>query len=353
MAGIVWGVCPPDHVLLHGFTQSGASWARAVARSHAGRYRALAPDLGGGAARRPELDRPERARAGRLALAGYSMGGRIALALALPRPEQVPRLVLGAASPGLADEEERAARRAADAALAGSDRGGGAEAFAREWAARPVRRPVGRGRRAAHDDRLRRPAAGPPRAARAGHRRHGAAVGSPARAAMPVTLVVGGARRKVPRDRGADGGADAAGRERRGIGRGPRGRARGAGGGRCRDRAHAPGGALNRWRSRGGASSLVPCSAPPAPRGVDVPRSPGSASGGCRGPSAGRPARSARRCRRLRLERDNTLHTPWARAAALEAERRRWRVPTASSLNRLRVVPTGAGSSRGSILWAP
>ena len=28
--------------------------------------------------------------------------------------------------------------------------------------------------------------------------------------------------------------------------------------------------------------------------------------------------------RTLRLERDNTLHTPWARAAALEAERRRW-----------------------------
>ncbi len=26
----------------------------------------------------------------------------------------------------------------------------------------------------------------------------------------------------------------------------------------------------------------------------------------------------------LRLERDNTQHTPWARAAALEAERRRW-----------------------------
>ena len=28
--------------------------------------------------------------------------------------------------------------------------------------------------------------------------------------------------------------------------------------------------------------------------------------------------------RALRLERDNTEHTPWARAAALEAERRRW-----------------------------
>ena len=41
------------------------------------------------------------------------------------------------------------------------------------------------------------------------------------------------------------------------------------------------------------------------------------------------PERNAARAERatlraLRLERDNTQHTPWARAAALEAERRRW-----------------------------
>jgi hypothetical protein len=41
------------------------------------------------------------------------------------------------------------------------------------------------------------------------------------------------------------------------------------------------------------------------------------------------PERRAARAERatlavLRLERDNTLYTPWARAAALEAERRRW-----------------------------
>ena len=41
------------------------------------------------------------------------------------------------------------------------------------------------------------------------------------------------------------------------------------------------------------------------------------------------PERRAARAERatlaaLRLERDNTEHTPWARAAALEAERRRW-----------------------------
>jgi hypothetical protein len=41
------------------------------------------------------------------------------------------------------------------------------------------------------------------------------------------------------------------------------------------------------------------------------------------------PERGAARAERatlraLRLERDNTQHTPWARAAELEAERRRW-----------------------------
>jgi hypothetical protein len=43
------------------------------------------------------------------------------------------------------------------------------------------------------------------------------------------------------------------------------------------------------------------------------------------------PERGAARAERatlraMRLERDNTLHTPWARAAAIEAERRRWNV---------------------------
>ena len=38
---------PADLVLLHGFTQTGASWD-GVVRELAGRYRALAPDLGAG-----------------------------------------------------------------------------------------------------------------------------------------------------------------------------------------------------------------------------------------------------------------------------------------------------------------
>ena len=57
VAGIVCGLVPADLVLLHGFTQTGASWD-GVVRELAGRYRALAPDLGAGPWE-AELDRLE------------------------------------------------------------------------------------------------------------------------------------------------------------------------------------------------------------------------------------------------------------------------------------------------------
>src|SRR5215213_11596750 len=127
---------PADVLLLHGFTQTGASWD-GVRRALGGRYRSLAPDLGAG----PwdaELDRLEGLAPREHALAGYSMGGRLALALALRRPERVRRLIVVSASPGLADPAERDARRAADAALADRIEAIGLEAFAREWAAQPL-----------------------------------------------------------------------------------------------------------------------------------------------------------------------------------------------------------------------
>lgn len=48
------------------------------------------------------------------ALVGYSMGGRLALYLALHYPERFTGLFLESASPGLEKEEDRVARRAAD-----------------------------------------------------------------------------------------------------------------------------------------------------------------------------------------------------------------------------------------------
>jgi 2-succinyl-6-hydroxy-2,4-cyclohexadiene-1-carboxylate synthase len=139
------GMAPETIVLLHGFTQTGRSWEPTIA-ALGERYRALAPDLRGhgtAADARPvdfasvQADvlslAPER-----FGLAGYSMGGRIALDLALAAPERVARLTLIGASPGIADPDERRARRAADEALADRTEGEGIEAFAAHWSSLPL-----------------------------------------------------------------------------------------------------------------------------------------------------------------------------------------------------------------------
>src|SRR5829696_8717210 len=135
----------PPLVLLHGFTQTRQSWRR-TARALAGRYRAVIPDLPGHGQslhRTPSFDACAAyvralTPAAPFTLAGYSMGGRIALHAALALgPRIVERLVLVGASPGLADPAERAARRAADEQLAARIETLALEDFAREWGAQP------------------------------------------------------------------------------------------------------------------------------------------------------------------------------------------------------------------------
>lgn len=136
----------PDLVLLHGFTQTGASW-EPVVRALGESYTPHAPDLrghGAGSGIRPVDFASVRADLDALVppgavVCGYSMGGRIALDWAVRQaPGRISRLVLVSASPGIADPAERAARRAADEALADRIEAMDIEAFAEEWARQPV-----------------------------------------------------------------------------------------------------------------------------------------------------------------------------------------------------------------------
>jgi 2-succinyl-6-hydroxy-2,4-cyclohexadiene-1-carboxylate synthase len=114
-------------VLAHGFTQNGRCWGR-FGELLALRHELVTPDAPGHGACDPAHDTADLDAAGRLlaraggpaVYVGYSMGGRVALHTALD-PETAPlveALVLIGATPGLEDEAERAARRAADEALA-------------------------------------------------------------------------------------------------------------------------------------------------------------------------------------------------------------------------------------------
>jgi 2-succinyl-6-hydroxy-2,4-cyclohexadiene-1-carboxylate synthase len=155
-------------VLLHGFTHTGRSWDPVVARLGE-RYRALAPDIRGhGAAGEARPVGPAECAADVAAmapetfvLAGYSMGARVALHVALSRPERVVSIVLVSGTPGIADPVEREARAAEDEKLAAEIEEGTIEAFAERWA----RNPLFKGQpadvaAAAHADRLRNGPAG-------------------------------------------------------------------------------------------------------------------------------------------------------------------------------------------------
>jgi 2-succinyl-6-hydroxy-2,4-cyclohexadiene-1-carboxylate synthase len=135
----------PNLVLLHGFTNTGASWDQVVA-ALSERYRPLAPDIRGHGTASDRRPVSLTAVVGDLSavatapfeLAGYSMGGRIALHVALALPGRVRRLVLIGASPGIADPGERDERRLADERLADEVEQMTIEAFAQRWAQTPV-----------------------------------------------------------------------------------------------------------------------------------------------------------------------------------------------------------------------
>lgn len=136
-------------VLLHGFAGTGHAWDRVRDALAPGTYRPLAPDLPGhgAAGAMPAGERISfatcvehvlRAAPPRFALAGYSLGGRIALHVALAAPERVSRLGLVSTTAGIEDDAERAARRAADDDLADWIEAHDIAAFADRWAAQTL-----------------------------------------------------------------------------------------------------------------------------------------------------------------------------------------------------------------------
>ncbi len=69
---------------------------------------------------------------------GYSMGGRLALQIALASPDIVSALVLISTNPGIEDPSERRARRRADGELADYVEIAGVDAFFDRWLAQPM-----------------------------------------------------------------------------------------------------------------------------------------------------------------------------------------------------------------------
>jgi 2-succinyl-6-hydroxy-2,4-cyclohexadiene-1-carboxylate synthase len=133
----------PRVVLAHGFTQTLASLAPLAGRLWRD-WQVVRVDLPGhGRSGTVRADLPEAAgllglAGGPAAYAGYSLGGRVCLRLALDRPDLVRALVLLGASPGIQDAGERAARRRADEALARDLERDGVAAFLDRWLAGPL-----------------------------------------------------------------------------------------------------------------------------------------------------------------------------------------------------------------------
>ena len=137
----------PVIIFLHGFTGSTSTWSDV--RSHfKGSYRTVAVDLTGhGKTSIPEepiryameeqladLDALfTELRLESFTLVGYSMGGRIALGYTIHYPHKVKALILESASPGLASEDDRNARKTSDRELAHKIIENGIQSFVDKW----------------------------------------------------------------------------------------------------------------------------------------------------------------------------------------------------------------------------
>ena len=139
-------------LLLHGFSGDCGTWSQLMADLQAG-YQVIRLDiLGHGLSDSPPeahsytmpalaadiLDLLDQLNLHKPHLLGYSMGGRLALYLALHYAERFNSLILESASPGLDDEASRKARRQRDEALANRIDTCGIEWFVDYWESLPM-----------------------------------------------------------------------------------------------------------------------------------------------------------------------------------------------------------------------
>ncbi len=127
-------------VLLHGFTQGPGSWANLSARL-GGEHEVVTPTLpghGGAGAVTGTFEEEAATLAEAVgpppaAWVGYSMGARMALRIALERPDLVERLAVLGGTAGLAERDEREARCRRDETLASGLERKGLERFLTGW----------------------------------------------------------------------------------------------------------------------------------------------------------------------------------------------------------------------------
>ena len=192
--------------LVHGFTQTGASWGPVASRLRDRGHDVVTPDVAGhgdasdaradvwGAAEllAREMGEVGGGELGESAWIGYSMGGRVLLHLALSHPSMVARAVFVSTTAGIADDDERARRRRDDDALAAELEHEGVPAFVDRWLEGPLWATLPR-ERAGVEHRLTNTAAGLASSLRlAGTGAQQPLWGRLGELALPVLIVTGG-----------------------------------------------------------------------------------------------------------------------------------------------------------------
>jgi 2-succinyl-6-hydroxy-2,4-cyclohexadiene-1-carboxylate synthase len=138
---------PESVVLLHGFSGTRRVWDGVAATLDPERYLPLALDIPGhGLASGWEgpitfagcVQHVLERSPARFILCGYSLGGRVALHVALASPERVTQLVLVSCSPGIEDPVARAERRRSDHRLADELERVPFEEFVERWRTQPL-----------------------------------------------------------------------------------------------------------------------------------------------------------------------------------------------------------------------